>query len=119
MTTGPEAPADLVRDVLGVARALYLEWSPYAGPIEMDELLSVGSDLREAYQRLLRAKPGTAAHRAAWAQADQATQRLGILVGEHTSTKALVRAVGAKLGVVRPDPPFDRDAKIRERVKRG
>lgn len=85
----------------------------------MDELRSVGSELRESYDRLLKARPGTPAYAAAWRQADQATHRLGVLVGEHTSTKAIVRAVGSKLGLVPPEPKFDRDAKIRERVKRG
>ena len=112
-------PLDTLRDLLGIARALYVEWSPYCGPIELDELKSVGSHLRDAYQRLLKARPGTAAYRAAWQQADQATQRLGILVGEHTSTKAIVRAVGDKHGLLPPTPRFDPDAKVRERVKRG
>jgi hypothetical protein len=96
----PTDPAslDTLRDILGIARALYVEWSPYAGPIEMDELKSVGRELREAYERLLKARPGTGAYAAAWRQADEATQRLGLLVSEHTSTKAIVRAVGNKLG---------------------
>jgi hypothetical protein len=114
-----QPPLEILRDVLGIARALYVEWSRYAGPIELDELRAIGSDLRNTYQRLLKAKPGTAAHRAAWAQADAATQRLGVLVGEYTSTRALVRAVGSKLGVEPKQAEFDRDAKIRERVKRG
>ena len=114
-----QPPIETLRDILGIARALYVEWSPYAGPIELDELLTVGSDLRSAYQRLLRARPGTAAHRAAWDQADQATQRLGVLMGEYTSTRAIVRAVGKRLGVEPPVPGFDPNAKVRERVKRG
>ena len=114
-----ENPIETLRDVLGIARALYVEWSPYAGPIELDELMAIGSNLREAYQRLLKTRPGTASYKAAWDQADQATQRLGVLVGEHTSTKAIVRAVATKLGVLPTTPRFDPDAKIRERVKRG
>jgi hypothetical protein len=113
------SPLDTVRDLLGIARALYVEWSPYAGPIELDELKSIGSELRQSYERLLRARPGTAVHRAAWAHAEQATQRLGALMGEHTSTKEIVRAVGKRLGVVPPMPGFDPHAKIRERIKRG
>ncbi len=112
-------PIDTLRDILGIARALYVEWAPYAGPIELDELRSVGSDLRDAYERLVRARPGTAAYTAALAKAAQATQRLGLLVGEHTSTRALVRAVGSRIGVEPSVPGFDPDAKIRERVKRG
>ena len=121
----PSQPADArislttLRDLLGIARAVYVEWAPSAGPIELDELRSLGADLRDAYQRLLRARPGTASDTAAWAKADHATQRLGILLGEHTSTRALVRAVGSRLGVVPAVPGFDPDRKIRERVKRG
>ena len=112
-------PLDTLRDVLGIARAVYVEWSPHAGPIEMDELRWVGSELRQAYQRLLKARPGTAPWKAAWSQADQATERLGILLGAYTSTRALVRAVGIKLGVEPPVPGFDPNAKVRQRVKRG
>ena len=112
-------PLETLRDILGIARALYVEWSPYAGPIELDELRSLGAELRDAYQRVQRARPGTAACRAAWNQADHAVQRLGVLVGEHTSTKALVRAVGSRLGVTPPVAVFDPNAKHRERVKRG
>lgn len=112
-------PIETLRDLLGIARALYVEWSPYAGPIEIDELMAVGSHLREAYQRLLRAHPGTAAYTSTLSKADQATHRLGILVSEHTSTRALVRALGSKLGVEPTSPGFDPNVKIRERVKRG
>ena len=112
-------PLDTLRDLLGIARALYVEWASYAGPIELDELLVIGSDLRKAYQQLLKARPGTASHPAAWRQAEQATQRLCVLVGEHTSTRAIVRAVGSRLGVDPPMPGLDPHAKIRERVKRG
>jgi len=112
-------PIETLRDVLGIARALYLEWAPYAGPIELDELRAIGGDLRGAYRCIVRTRSGSAAFEAAWAKAEQATQRLGILVGEYTSTKALVRAVGSRLGVKPPVPGFDPNAKIRERVKRG
>jgi hypothetical protein len=112
-------PVETLRDILGIARALYLDWAPYAGPIELDELMAVGAELRGSYQRLLKARPGTAAYQSALTKADHATQRLAALLGEHTSTRALVRAAGAKLGVEPPIPGFDRNAKIRERVKRG
>jgi hypothetical protein len=110
---------ETLRDLLGIARACYVEWAPYAGPIELDELKATGAALRDAYQRVLRAQPGTAAYTAAWAKANHATERLGVLLGEHTSTRALVRAVGSKLGVKPSIPGFDPNAKIRERVKRG
>jgi len=112
-------PIETLRDLLGIARAVYVEWAPSAGPIELDELRSLGADLRDAHQCVLRALPGSAAYTAAWAKADRATHRLGVLVGEHTSTKALVRAVGSRLGVKPTIPGFDPNAKIRERVKRG
>ena len=119
MLANEAAPIETLRDLLGIARALYVEWAPYAGPIEFDELRSIGGDLRDAYQCILRARPGTAASTAAWAKADAATQRLGILLGEHTSTRALVRAVGSRLGVEPSIPEFDPHSKHRERIKRG
>src|SRR6187551_2088048 len=112
-------PIETLRDLLGIARAVYVECAPSAGPIELDELRSLGADLRDAYERILRTRPGTAAFTAAWTNADRATHRLGVLVGEHTSTRALVRAVGNRLGVKPTIPGFDPNAKIRERVKRG
>jgi hypothetical protein len=112
-------PIETLRDLLGIARAVYVECAPSAGPIELDELRSLGADLRDAYERVLRARPGTAAFTSAWAKADQATRRLGVLVGDHTSTRALVRAVGSRLGMKPTIPGFDPNAKIRERVKRG
>jgi hypothetical protein len=110
---------ETLRDLLGIARAVYVDWAPSAGPIELDELRSLGADLRNAYQRILRAQRGTAAYTAAWANADSATYRLGVLVGDHTSTRALVRAIGSRLGVKPTTPGFDPNAKNRERVKRG
>jgi len=112
-------PVETLRDILGIARALYLECAPSAGPIELDELRAIGADLRDAYQRMLRARPGTAAHATAWANAEQATKCLGSLLGDYTSTRALVRAVGSRLGVKPSIPGFDPKAKLRERVKRG
>jgi hypothetical protein len=110
---------ETLRDLLGTARAVYVECAPSAGPIELDELRSLGADLRDAYQRVLRARPRTAACAAAWAKADRATHRLGVLLGAHTSTRALVRAVGSRLGVKPSIPGFDPNAKVRERGKRG
>src|SRR4051794_7055040 len=49
--------------------------------------------LEEAYARVQRVRAGTAAHADAGRQAEEAAQRLGILVGDHCSTKAIVRAV--------------------------
>jgi len=112
-------PIDTLRDILGIARALYLECAPSADPIELDELRAIGADLRDAYERMLRARPGTAAYATACDKADQATQRLGSLLGDYASTRALVRAVGSRLGVKPVIPGFDPSAKLRERVKRG
>ena len=89
------------------------------GPIEMEELRAVGEALRDAYNRASKSKPGTAAHRAAWAKAERATARFGEIVGQSETVKHLVYYTGKRLGFGPPEPTIDRNQKFRERVKRG
>lgn len=118
---GGQIPLETLRDLLGVARALYAVWSPSQGPVEMEELRGIGADLRDAYRLASRSKPGTNAHRAAWTKAERATRQLGDLIGGFTTARSLVQTASVRLGFARPElePFFDRNAKHRERVKRG
>jgi|GEM_PF-4256961 len=60
-------PLETLRDLLGIARALYASWrGDGVGPIEMEQLRCIGEDLREAYRVATRSKPGTGVHRMAW-----------------------------------------------------
>ena len=114
-------PIECLRDLLGVARALYVSWRRDGlGPIEMEELRSVGEDLRAAYQLARRSRPGMSAHRAAWTKAERATRRLSEILSAHETIRELVGSQSDRLGFTdRNAPRFDASAKIRERVKRG
>ena len=114
-------PLETLRDLLGIARALYAAWSPSEGPVEMEELRGIGADLREAYRLASRTQPGTTAHRAAWVKAERATRQLSDLLGDFTTVKSLVAKTSDRLGFSSgaPKPFYDRNAKVRERRKRG
>jgi hypothetical protein len=118
---GGPIPLETLRDLLGIARALYAAWVPREGPIEMEELRGIGADLRDAYRLAARSQPGTTAHRAAWVKAERATRQLGDLLGDFTTVKSLVASTSNRLGFSggAPAPFFDRNAKHRERRKRG
>ncbi len=114
-------PLETLRDLLGIARALYAAWSASEGPIEMEELRGIGAELRDAYRLAARSKPGTTAHRAAWVKAERATRQLGDLLGDFTTVKSLVGTTSVRLGFSSgaAKPFYDRNAKVRARRKRG
>lgn len=124
MPPKPDGPNQLetLRDLLGLARALYAAWKKSGqGPIEMEELRSIGEDLREAYQLAQKARPGSQAHQAAWTKAERASARFGDIVGKYETVQNLVAKTGERLGFrnVNARPFLDRNEKHRERVKRG
>jgi len=118
----PRGPVSLetLRDLLGIARALYASWRrDGVGPIEMERLRYIGEDLRDALRVASRSNPGTGVHGMAWSKAERATKQLGDLLGDYHTVKNLVGSTSKRLGFVKPEPKFDRNDKFRERVKRG
>ena len=117
---GP-VPLRALRDLLGLVRVMYADWSTSgAGPIELEELRAIGESLNLALSLAARTKPNTMGHRTAWARAEEATRQLGVLVGKRSPLESTVRAASARvIGAPPPPPKFDPNAKIRERFKRG
>jgi len=108
--------------ILGIVRALYSAWKGLGvGPIEMEELRSIGEDLREALRLGRGAQPSSRPMRAAWAKAERATLRLGDIMNEHDNVKALVSHQSQRIGFreFRERARFDPNLKFRERIKRG
>ena len=88
-----------MRDLLGVARALYAALAEM-GPEYSEQrfrLCGVGHQLQLALQRASEGGPGTFKNRCAWLIADQAAKDLGEIVGEAVPAQALVRAAGERL----------------------
>ena len=88
-----QLPRDTVRDLLGIARALYVVRDNQGAPhSELDRIREVSAWLIDALE-LSRTAPDTLGHRAAWAKAERATSALTELLLVHDeSTKRLVGA---------------------------
>jgi len=91
-------PIEALRDLIGLCRALYLAWRTNgAGPVELDELASIGRDLRSALKLAKSTKPDTVGHRAAWSRAEDATRRLGHVVSALEPLKPTVEAASRRV----------------------
>ena len=94
-----QLPVEVVRDLLGICRALYAVWREHrpATENELGELRGIGQDLRAALELAQKSKPDTVGHRAAWGKAERAMRRLGELVSDGDRLRppidALVRKV--------------------------
>jgi len=88
-----QLPKETIRDLLGIARALYVvRDNQGAPPLELDRIREVSAWLVEALE-LARTRPDTLNHRAAWFKAERATAALTELLITHDEpTKRLVGA---------------------------
>lgn len=88
-----QLPREVVRDLLGIARALYAtRKADGAGPAELAALAGGGALLVDALE-LRKTMPDTVGHRAAWAKAERATAALlELLVTSDDFTARLVLA---------------------------
>ncbi len=93
-----QLPRDVVRDLLGIARALYASRrAERATPDELAKLADAGALLVDALD-LSNTQPDTIGHRAAWAKAERATAALlDVLVSCDASLAALVLAQAERL----------------------
>jgi hypothetical protein len=93
-------PRGVVRDLLGITRALYRAElalpPPRADRLRLERLEEIGKLFRRALE-LSRGEPDTMGHRAAWSWAEQATHALGEFVGEDLQLGAVLRASAVKL----------------------
>jgi hypothetical protein len=96
-----QLPRGVVRDLLGITRALYrAELAAGGNPVRLQALVDVGRMLRTALE-LSRTEPDTIGHRAAWGWAGKATAALGDFVatgdGPALALAAVLRASTEKL----------------------
>lgn len=93
-----QLPRETVRDLLGIAQALYVvRDTEGALPTELDRIREVSAWLIDALE-LARTLPDTLGHRAAWAKAERATAVLTDLLLTHDeATKRLVGAQAERL----------------------
>lgn len=93
-------PRGVVRDLLGITRALYRAElalpPPRADRRRLEQLEEAGRMFRRALA-LSQHEPDTMGHRAAWSWAEKATATLGAYVGEDLRLGPVLRASAAKL----------------------
>ena len=95
---GP-VPVEVVRDLLGIARAMYAAFESM-GPEYSDQkfkLRGIGYQLQLALERAGEGGPGTFKNRCAWLIASQAAKDLGALVDAGVPEEVVVRAAGERL----------------------
>jgi hypothetical protein len=95
-----QIPIESLRDLLGLARAIYATLATM-GPAYSDQLFrlrGIGYQLTLALERAGQGGPGTFPHRAAWLISEKAVQDLGDLIAEDAlPAKALIAASGERL----------------------
>ena len=92
-------PVEVVRDLLGVARAMYAAFEKL-GPEYSEQrfrLRGVGFQLQLALDKAAQGGPGTFANRCAWLIAGKAAKDLGEIIGERVPALALIQASGERL----------------------
>jgi hypothetical protein len=93
-------PARVVRDLIGIVRAMYFAWQERGVPAgRLDELVRVGRELRDALELAQRTEPDTVGHRAAWSRAERATAALCVMIA---SDEALLPVVEVVARVLQP-----------------
>ena len=100
-------PRGVLRDLLGITRALYRAElalpPPRADRLRLDRLEEIGKQFRRALE-LSKGEPDTMGHRAAWNWAEQATRALGEFVGDDLPLGTVLRASAVKLVAGAPAP---------------
>lgn len=92
-------PVEVVRDLLGIARAMYAAFSAM-GPEYRNHLMrlrGVGFQLQLALDKAKLGGPGTMQMRSAWLIAEKAAVDLASMVDAYVPAQALVRAAGERL----------------------
>lgn len=91
-------PLEAVRDLLGVARALYsAEKARGAGARRLAELEAVGRDLASALDLARDTPPNSMGQRAAWQKAERALEKLAELVDVVAPLQPVLEAAGARV----------------------
>jgi len=112
-------PAEAVRDLLGIARALYAACKrEFASKRDLEELADIGKRLANALRLAKKSGPDTLGHRAAWREAEDACSRLMRALSLETPAAAVVEAAVVRIRRIGPRPPSEREerraaAKIR------
>ena len=104
-------PVEAVRDLLGIARALYAaKKRELASQPVLEELAEIGRKLSNAL-KLAKSGADTIGARSAREQAEEACQRLGRVVGSSLPAAVVVEAAVVRVRRIGPRHPSEREEK--------
>jgi hypothetical protein len=93
---GGPIPLNALRELVGVCRALYVGWTcDDADSLDLEELAEIGLELAHALSLARSTAPDSGGHRSAWARAEAATGRLGLLIAKTSGIQGSARREGA------------------------
>jgi hypothetical protein len=100
-----ELPIEAIRDLLGIARAMYGAAKRAGAPEpELVELKAIGEKLKLSLKLGGRTSPDSVGHRAAWVHAEEATERLVQRISASTPAAPIVEAAAFRVRQLRLDP---------------
>lgn len=106
-----QLPLEAVRDLIGIARAMYLAAKRDGASARAAELAEIGKRLKHALD-LGMTDPRSLGHRAAWSHAEEATSRLMRLISTTTALAPVAQAAVLRIRRHRSAPgPSERDEK--------
>jgi hypothetical protein len=113
-------PLEVVRDLLGITRAWYraAKADMGAGKRLINELEVIGKLFRAALDLARKTQPDTLGHRAAWARAEEATDRLMRLITIETRVWPIVEAAVVRVRRIHPKPREADERRAAERTRR-
>jgi hypothetical protein len=119
VSRGEALPVEAIRDLLGIARAMYGAAKRTGAPEpELAELQEIGEKLKLSLKLGLRTQPDSVGHRAAWVHAEEATQRLVRRISASTPAAPIVEAAAFRVRQLRLDL-LPSDEKVRAARRRG
>jgi hypothetical protein len=90
-------PLEAVRDLLGIARAMYAAAKRQGASADVEELAEIGKKLKLALDLAKKAGPDSIGHRAAWDHAEVACSRLIRLISATTPAAPIVEAATVRI----------------------
>jgi hypothetical protein len=102
-----QLPLEAVRDLLGIARAMYAARKREGMLDALPELAEIGKKLALA-RKLGRTDRESVGHKAAWAHAEDATSRLMRLISIETRLAPTLEAAVIRIREAKTEPPVSK-----------
>jgi hypothetical protein len=98
VTNRDPLPVEALRDLIGIARAMYAAArAEGATPYRLEQLAQAGTELRRALDLASKSEPDTMGHRAAWVWAQRGYERLLQQITVTTQLQPVMAAAASRV----------------------